>query len=146
MQLFHTWAPQTSGEAFQSWQSVSIHGCSNVGFWIQIRNLFCQHFMFCDKVGSKKVLSTASASSQWELRMKGGLGRAGYKTPHTFSCTKPCPVWEGGTHYKCKRYSDHCTQDHTVELHGIYPVLIYNRPPAPLITEQQHSQKGCVPT
>lgn len=46
------------------------------------------------KWGSKKVLSTPSASSQWELRRKGGLVRAGYKAPHTSSYTKhshmPC--------------------------------------------------------
>lgn len=40
--------------------------------------------------GSKKVLSTPSPSSQVkELRMKGGLVRAGYKALHTSSYTNP---------------------------------------------------------
>lgn len=81
------------------------------------------------KWGSKKVLSTPSASSQGELRMKGGLVRTGGKTPPQAPGT--CPVWEGGTHHTCKRCSDHCTQDPAVELCGTYPVLTHNRPCAP---------------
>lgn len=124
IQPFHPRVPQTSGETFQSWQFISIQGCSNVQFWIQITNLFCPDFMFCDRVGEQEeainMLTKQPGERHWNERRAMRAGYRATKTPSYTHLPSPIPhVWEWASP------QTYCTEEEAVKLNNISPVRIY---------------------